>query len=297
MQTDLSSQNAGEPHETICPTCALSSSGRYCPDCGEQLDRHLNRTLRDFFSQSLTSLLHIADSKLGRSLWTLFRRPGTLTLAYIQGSRVPYMHPFRVFLVANVLFFLMASLIGSSPLTTRLGMHMHSENFYHQPVARQLVEAHVEEAGIEFEVYEASFNRRVGVLAKSLVLLMLPLFALVVGVLMAGRGELAVKHLAFSCHFYAHLLLYNFVAVLGLLGLVLLFPAMQVLSNEAKEILVSTISMLILMICCYFAVRRAYKTKRAMSLALSLVMAIGVYFILFLYRAMLFFAAFYSLKF
>lgn len=210
---------------------------------------------------------------------------------------MPYMHPFRVFLVANVMFFLVASLVGQSPLTTRLRMHMHSENFYHQPVAKQMVETHLDEVGTEFEVYEAAFDRRVETLAKSLVLVMLPVFAFLMGLLLMGRKEPAVKHLAFSCHAYAHLLLFNFAIVLGILGLVFVFPALDVISRDAKEILVSVISLMIMLGFFYAGVRRVYGTQRLMSVALGLVMTVGVYFVLFLYRALLFFVAFYSLKF
>ncbi len=207
------------------------------------------------------------------------------------------MHPFFVFLVANVLFFLMGSLLGQSPLTTKLRMHMSSKNFYHQPIAKQMIETHIEEVGIEFEVYEAAFDRRVDTFAKSLVLVMLPVFAFLLGLLLMGRKEPAVKHLAFSCHAYAHLLLFNFAIVLGILGLVFIFPVLDVVSPDAKEALVSLTSLIIIFSFFYVGMRRAYGTERMMSIALGLVMTIGVYFILFLYRALLFFAAFYSLKF
>ncbi len=174
---------------------------------------------------------------------------------------------------------------------------MSSENFYHQPIAKQMIETHLEEVGIEFEVYEATFDRRVDTFAKSLVLVMLPVFALLPGLLLMGRKEPAVKHLAFSCHAYAHLLLFNFAIVLGILGLVFIFPVLDVVSPDAKEALVSLTSLIIIFSFFYVGMRRAYGTERMMSIALGLVMTIGVYFILFLYRALLFFAAFYSLKF
>lgn len=261
------------------------------------MDRFVNHSMRDFLSQSVTSLMHVADSKLGRSLWSLARRPGALTVAYMKGSRAPFMHPFRVFLVSNVLFFLMATIIGQSPLTTGLRMHMAYENFYHQPVAKQLVEVHLEQVGTEFEVYEAAFDRRVDTLAKSLVLVMLPLFAFLLGLLFMARKEPAVKHLAFSCHAYAHLLLFNFAIMLGILGLIFVFPVLNEISRDVKEVVVSVTSLVIMCSFFYYGVRRAYQTPRLMSAALGLVMTIGVYFLLFLYRALLFFATFYSLKF
>ncbi len=297
METPHPSQQAETSNLIACPTCDLPTSSKYCPECGEQLDRPLNRTLRDFFFQSLGSLFQIADTKLMRSLANLIKRPGALTAAYMEGSRVPYMHPFRVFLVANILFFLVASTTGQSPVTTKLWSHMHSENFYHQAVAKRMVDAYIAEAGIEFEVYAAAFDERVDTFAKSLVIVMLPVFAGLLGLLMAGRGESGVKHLAFSCHTYAHLLLCNFILVLGILGFLFLATPLQGLSSGIKEFMLSASSMAILLAFLYFGIRRAYKTGQWLSIALCIVSAMGVYFILLVYRALLFFVTFYSLSF
>jgi len=45
------------------------------------------------------------DSKLARTVWTLFRAPGRLAKAYISGQRVRYSPPFRLYLFTSVVFF------------------------------------------------------------------------------------------------------------------------------------------------------------------------------------------------
>lgn len=251
----------------------------------------MERSFANFIKESMASVFHIADSKIGRSLWTLARRPGALTKAYMKGKRVPYLHPFRVFLVANVIFFLFHSLIGHSPITTRLATHISSENFFHDSVARRLVEHHIEENELTYTEYEAQFNRRVETFSKTLVFVMIPALMIVLSVLLFWRKEFVVKHLAFSSHAFGHLLLFNFVIIMIINKLV--EPLQETMSSDFWETVFSTLSITILIGFFFSGLRRAYDLNTWVSALLSLLLAGTIYLMLQLYRALLFFAAFY----
>lgn len=279
-----------------CPTCSLVSAGNFCARCGERLNRDTERSLVDFFKESLSSIFHLADSKLGKSLWLLLSRPGALTLAYMRGERLSFIHPFRVFLTANIVFFFLVALWGQSPLTTRLNLHIESVNFFHHETAKRLVEKHVLTNQLDYAAYEIQFNQRVETLSKSLVLLMIPAFALILGLATFKRRAYAIKHLVFSCHLYAHLLLFNFIVVLGFIGLIL-SPFRDEFPSDIMEVIVSSISMIALICFLFFGLKRAYALKNWTSVLLSTLLAFGVYMILLLYRAVLFFVTYYSLLF
>ena len=255
----------------------------------------MNRSLVQFLGETMSSLIHIMDSKTGKSFWMLLRRPGALTLAYLSGERVPYLHPFRVFLVANVLFFLLVSFTGHSPLTTKLATHTSASNFFHQEMADRMVKAHLNTHALAYEAYEASFNQRVDTLSKTLVFLMIPAFALMLGLVTIRKREYAIKHLAFSCHAYAHLLLYNFMVATGLL-IVLAKPLQTYFSPDLWETISSVMSLLVMCIFIFFGLRRGYKSGKLFSLLVSVLLGMSVYAILLLYRAVLFFVTFYSLS-
>jgi hypothetical protein len=60
-----------------------------------------------------------------------------LTAEWVRGARLPYMPPLRVFLLANVLFFLWGSAAHNNTFTTTLATHLNATR--HRAVAQRLV--------------------------------------------------------------------------------------------------------------------------------------------------------------
>jgi hypothetical protein len=58
-----------------------------------------------------------SDSRLWRTLWLLWFKPGKLTQEFVVGRRAAYLPPFRLYLVLSVIFFLVASF---SPARTQV---------------------------------------------------------------------------------------------------------------------------------------------------------------------------------
>ena len=95
---------AGEMPE--CLNCGAHLRGQYCGSCGQRGSSRLIslwELLRDAFGD-----LFELDSRLWRTLVPLIIKPGRLTHDYLQGRRVRYMPPFRMYLVLSLLFFLVA---------------------------------------------------------------------------------------------------------------------------------------------------------------------------------------------
>jgi hypothetical protein len=96
----MSRQLRPSPH---CLNCGHAVSARFCSECGqENTDYHvsLGRLIGDLFEE-----LFQLESRLWRSLWMLFRRPGLLTREYNAGRRVSYTTPLRLYLIASVVYF------------------------------------------------------------------------------------------------------------------------------------------------------------------------------------------------
>jgi len=91
-----------------CRNCGAGLTGRYCAECGQAADVHVPST-RELVHEVLEGLTH-SDSRLWRSLQSLWFRPGKLTVEYIDGRRAAYLPPFRLYLVLSVLCFLVVSL-------------------------------------------------------------------------------------------------------------------------------------------------------------------------------------------
>jgi len=95
-----------------CRNCDFALKGQYCSNCGQRARVRMITVwelLRDLFGD-----IFELDSRLWRSLVPLLFKPGHLTLEYLEGRRVRYMPPFRMYLVISVLFFLLVSFFSDS---------------------------------------------------------------------------------------------------------------------------------------------------------------------------------------
>ncbi|WP_395076792.1 DUF3667 domain-containing protein [Hyphococcus sp.] len=101
--------------EVDCKNCGAALTGAYCHQCGQRADeprRVVIGLVQDFLVDTMA-----IDGKLARSIGLLLWRPGRLAQRYLEGKRVYYSPPFRLYLFASVFFFLFAfSLVGTPNL-------------------------------------------------------------------------------------------------------------------------------------------------------------------------------------
>jgi hypothetical protein len=90
-----------------CLNCGTVSTGRYCANCGQAADVHVPST-GELIHEALEGITH-SDSRLWRTLYLLWFKPGMLTQEFVAGRRAAYLPPFRLYLVLSILFFLAAS--------------------------------------------------------------------------------------------------------------------------------------------------------------------------------------------
>ena len=93
-----------EKEDVICENCHSQVIGSFCSQCGQSVES----TLKYFW----TVLLHLLDdifsfdSRASRTLKPLLLTPGFLTNEYIQGRRVHYVPPLRLYLFVSIIFFI-----------------------------------------------------------------------------------------------------------------------------------------------------------------------------------------------
>ncbi|MEM9739332.1 MAG: DUF3667 domain-containing protein [Pseudomonadota bacterium] len=109
------SESQSIPVET-CTNCGAPLGGDYCHVCGQR-SKDPRRLVIGLAQDVIVETLSV-DSKLARTIWTVYRAPGRLAKAYLSGQRVRFTPPFRLYLFTSVLFF--AALFWM--LTTALGL-------------------------------------------------------------------------------------------------------------------------------------------------------------------------------
>ena len=194
-----------------CATCGVNVNTLHCPSCGEKALEAKDLTFMGLMSQVAQTLTSI-DSRLLRSLRVLTTRPGVITDAYVSGPRKPYIGPFQLFLIVNVMFFAVQSFGGSPVFSTSLHSHMYDQDW--SEFARTLVAHKLQAEHLALAAYAPVFDHAVDVYAKSLVILLVLPFTVLLIPLFAGSHRPFVTHLVFALHLLAFLLLCSCVLLL-----------------------------------------------------------------------------------
>ncbi|MBB3699060.1 DUF3667 domain-containing protein [Flammeovirga yaeyamensis] len=88
-----------------CKNCGndLSNNDNYCSNCGQK-NIDYNLKLRDLIQEFADELMSW-DSRLFHTFIPFITNPAKLSKAYLEGKRVKYVQPFRIYLVCSIVFF------------------------------------------------------------------------------------------------------------------------------------------------------------------------------------------------
>jgi thiamine biosynthesis protein ThiS len=291
-ESSVASQAAAVP-EWQCPTCGTRVSGKFCTGCGEKKFGRADLSVRHFFTHALGEFFHF-DSKIFRSFRFLFTRPGFLSAEYVRGCRKPYLHPFQIFFIANLIYFFLQPLTGWTGLKTPLYVHMHAAGY--NSLATRLVAQRVAAKGISESKFAHAFDHVVDLQARSLVLLMVPMFALVLWLLEWRKKRVFGEHLAFALHFYAFWVITLFLVVFGLSKPVLLFLQHRgiVFGESSLDHFLYLTGQALILVYLVPALRTFYHDKIGFAVVKTLALIVAMDYMMQLYRFILFLTALYS---
>ncbi len=93
-----------------CPNCGAAVSGNFCHQCGQETVLHPPST-REFLHEFIGHYVAL-EGKLWKTMKLLLLKPGQLSLEYMQGRRVRYIQPLRVYLTFSLIFFAVIKFMG-----------------------------------------------------------------------------------------------------------------------------------------------------------------------------------------
>ena len=152
-----------------CPNCGIALTTPFCPGCGERPIGAIDLSLKGIAAQLMKTIAGV-DGRVLRSVRALLLQPGSLTLAYGEGRRKPFIGPFQLFLLANVVFFAVQSLTHTRVFSSSLDSHLHHQDW--SVLAQELVGDHLAAANTTLDRFTPLFDRAVVLHAKSLVIAM-----------------------------------------------------------------------------------------------------------------------------
>jgi thiamine biosynthesis protein ThiS len=293
--TSLSGKEAFVPSrkkDWTCPACGSMATAKFCSDCGEKEFSPADLSFRHFFSHALGEFFHF-DSKIFRSFALLFTKPGFLTAEYLRGCRKHYLHPFQLFFVSNLIYFFVQPYLGWSGLRTTLDIQLHMMSY--SSLAARLASERIAAKGITLAQFSRSFDHLVEVQARSLVLIMVLLYAILLAVLQWRKKQFFGQHLVFSLHFTAFWLIAIFIVLYPGVSLMLRFALGHGvhLPSVNWDTLIFPVALLLLLIYTFLALRTAYRESAFVSFAKALVLVASFHYVLDIYRFVLFLAALY----
>lgn len=97
-------------HARFCRNCDAAISGNYCHQCGQATHLHVP-SAREFLHEFIAHYVAL-EGKLWRSLKLLLFKPGFLSREYIEGRRVRYIEPLRLYLSFSIIFFALFKIGG-----------------------------------------------------------------------------------------------------------------------------------------------------------------------------------------
>ncbi|MGF1462784.1 MAG: DUF3667 domain-containing protein [Maricaulaceae bacterium] len=205
---------------SVCANCGAALNGPYCAACG-QSRASVNRPLGVLLGESVTDLVDL-DGRFLRTLRLLILAPGRLSREYVDGRRARYTPPFRLFLVASVVFFLATASssgvihVQSDPeaSTTGVGLYIAPESLTDETGQTAC------ELAANSEALWAGLGRRLscgltrvventeqaealtGPLVRQLPLVLAPALALLTALIYRGQRAYAA-HLIFALHVHS----------------------------------------------------------------------------------------------
>jgi len=273
-----------------CVNCGTELVGKFCHKCGEKKVGRSDFALSNFVKEVFEKFTHL-DSKLLRSLWLLVSRPGFLTVEYLRGRRKPYMKPLSLFFIINLLYFLT---IGFNALRTyESPLRVQLRNPYSPVVQRMLDERFPTDKAAERQAFEMRFDQQNHTLAKSFLLLMVPMLAATLWLLYWRSGFYFGEHLVTALHFQAVMLGLNMVLGIFLGGGMsgLLFSNSSHVAHFMLEI---GEPLLLVMLFAFFTLKSVYRESHLSTILKTVLWTVAWLPTLILYRFLVFLATFYT---
>jgi hypothetical protein len=265
-----------------CPTCILLATTPHCPACGERKPHPHELSLLGMGKQALEAFTSY-DSRLLRTFRHLLFHPGSLTLCYLNGSRKPYLGPFALFLLTNLLFVALESLSGSNAFASPLDRHLNEQPWSHY--AQQLVDRHLADEGTTMHAYAPVFDQAVAANAKSFIVVMVLPLALLSALVFAGNRLPFATHLTYSLHFHAFMLIVISCSLLiAWLDTLIGGPGLR------SQLVDNSLAVFLLLVCAlylYLSAGTVYQTRGWMRTVKAIVLVLAAAGIFLGYRFLL----------
>jgi hypothetical protein len=236
------------PTQRYCDNCQSTLYGDFCHQCGQEKKSYIcnvSGVITEYFGEFSNW-----DTRVWRTLVPLWFRPGYLSLRYVNGHRVPYVPPLRLYLFTSIIAFLIfAQLLPETPVKISSPEHISVQGTEDAEPGRKILSDVVTEINNDLQQDQQETSTKIKVsflsdaaqqqfdakleaivanpklainkffsLAPQMMFLLLPLFALLLKLLYIRSDRYYMEHLIVALHSHSFILQFSVLYLaLGLL--------------------------------------------------------------------------------
>ncbi len=250
----------GQENMHTCANCGSSFNGKFCNECGEKKFEPEQLGVKHFLHQVVDVFTHF-ESKVIKTIWLNLTKPGFVTKENLNGVRVPYAKPVQMFIIVNLVFYVLvsflhrtdyvpsafdndSSFISDRPLlhqaqpldiAIKTGIeHLREKKLQQFQVSKEINLSYKIYRGLKIDsnitvptgsddadktkVFLDDYDHKVSLFSKTLVFILIPVFALVFYLFFFKRLKYFGSALIFATHFLSYnLLFYSLLSVVSFL--------------------------------------------------------------------------------
>lgn len=272
----------GVEGKNLCANCGGVVEAHFCPHCGEKVLTDKDYSILHLIREGTEQLFDF-DFKFLNTIGRLLTNPGLLTSEYWAGRRIRYTKPLQLLLLINIFYFFcsyVSSLLGNNirVMFPTLEDITYDRVFAH--MASEAVKTKIALMHIPAAVYYESFNTHLEQLAKSLVILLVPLLALFLQVFYWRSKRFFVEHLISAAHLVSFYVLFWSLFMLLLGGLTATFSHLFQTGQSFQRVLFPILRYLpapVIGVYIFFALKRVYEESLLVTFVKS---ALFIFFVI-----------------
>ena len=285
-----------------CTKCGAEGIGRFCANCGARLSARRDLSVKHFLAEATVAITDL-DSALISSFRALFMKPGELTASYLFGDRHRFLPPFRIFLLCNLLYFVAVAQFGLTVLSAPL--HVQVDDMAYRRVSQAVLtkRLHFEKPAVTpaqkthraaiKKTFETKYDSATEGIAKTIVVVLIPFYAVLFQLLFTGQRRFFAEHLIFSTHFVSYLLIAIPALGLATSGYVLMLFYGAGIKPPEDETWYAAGIVLAVSLYVHTAQRVVYESGRLAATARTAVVALTLVPMIVAFKFVLFFATLY----
>lgn len=278
--------------ERICLTCDNKFQGRYCNKCGEKVIEAYDRSIKHFFDNLLNAFTFI-DGKFLNSFKTMLLQPGRMSADIAIGKRQPYMKPMAFFFVGNFIYFFFPMF-----QTFNTSLYAQLNSMPYKEWIEPAVQKYLQDASMDYKVFEEKFNVASTNWAKILLILIVPITFPFLFLFNYSKRLYASDHLIFAFEFASFMIFVPTIILSFLVNLILI--PMHYFGVKTDELIIDMIGLVIAITLLGFhffvGQRNFYMFKWWRVILSTIALTASLTVIIHVYRYLLFVITLWSLK-